>query len=360
MLVGLDLALVQRLTVGQLRQTGVVLFLVVAALVIDLEKTVELHHLARGAKADLRVGRQDIDRRALHPGGGHLAGQRALPDQVIEAALIGIGQTQAFGIGGHIGRADTLMRLLGVLGLVLIDPRRIRHIGRTEPLANLGPRRRHGLRRHVDAIGPHVGDKAGLIQPLSRVHRRLGAKAKLAAGLLLQGRGHEGRIGVAGGGLRLNAVHRKLARVDGLHSQFGGGVAGQIELVELLAAQRGQPRLKLLATRGFERGGHGPKLAGAEGLNLHLAFDNQPQANRLHPARRFRPRQFAPQNRRQGKAHQIIQRTAGKISLNQGQIDLARLFHRLGDGIFGNGVEGHARHLLALLQRTRQRLFQVP
>ena len=58
-------------------------FLIVAALVRDLEETVELHHLARGAKADLRVGRQDIDRRALHPGGGHLAGDRALVDQIV-------------------------------------------------------------------------------------------------------------------------------------------------------------------------------------------------------------------------------------------------------------------------------------
>ena len=92
-----DLALVGGLAFHDLRQAGAVLALiVVAALVIDLEEAVEHHHLPGGAQFDLRVGRADIDRRPLQPCRRHLAGDGALPDQVVELPLI-VGDLQLVG-----------------------------------------------------------------------------------------------------------------------------------------------------------------------------------------------------------------------------------------------------------------------
>ena len=66
------------------------MLLVVAALEVDLEEAVEGHDLAGGAQADLAVGAGDVDGGALEAGGLHLAGDRALPDQVVELALVGL------------------------------------------------------------------------------------------------------------------------------------------------------------------------------------------------------------------------------------------------------------------------------
>ena len=252
------------------------------------------------------------------------------------------------------------MRFLRILGLVLVHARAVGHISRAEAILDRIAGGHHGFGRHVDAIGPHIGDMPRLIQTLRRRHAGLGAHAELAAGLLLQGGGHEGRIGVARRGLGFHRGDLEIARCHRLHGQFGGFGGGDIELIQLLAAQNGQLGFKFLPARGHEDGGHAPVFAGAEGLDLHLAFDDQAQTDRLHPACRFGARQLAPQHRRQGEAHQIIQRTAGQIGLHQRGIDLTGVLHRLGHRRFGDGVEGDTADLLALLQAGGQRLLQVP
>ena len=349
MLLGRDAPLFGRLTGHDLRQTAFIVALVITALVIDGQKAVEQHDLARGAQPHLPVRAEDVDRGAFHPRGGHLAGDGALPDQIIELALIGFRQAQLFRPCRHIGRADAFMRLLRVLGLVLVHARAVGNIGRPEAALDLVTGGHHGLGGHVDAVGAHVGDVPRLIQPLRGVHRGLGAHAVFAAGLLLQGRGHEGRIGIARGGLGLDTGDLQRARGDGRHRQFSGLGRGNVEFRQLPPTQNGQRRLELLPARGGENGLHRPVFLGAEGLDLHLALDDQAQADRLHAARRFCPRQFAPQHRRQGKAHKVIQRPARQIGIDQRGIDLARGLHRRGHRILGDGVEGDAADGLALL-----------
>ena len=68
----------------------------------------------------------------------------------------------------------------------------------------------------------------------------------------------------------------------------------------------------------------------------------------MHPACGARSRQLAPQDRRKGEAHQIVQGAPGQVGVHQFHIDIAGVLHRLGDGGFGNGVEHHPLDLGAL------------
>ncbi len=121
---GVDGALVGGLAFGDLRQARVVFVaVIVAAFVIDLEEAVEEDDLTGGAQNDLTIRAADIDGGAFHPGGGHLAGDGALPDQVVQLLLVGLGRFQLVGRHAHVGRADAFMRFLRVLGLVLVHPR---------------------------------------------------------------------------------------------------------------------------------------------------------------------------------------------------------------------------------------------
>ena len=112
------------------------------------------------------------------------------------------------------------------------------------------------------------------------------------------------------------------------------------------------------ASRAVKRCPSASKLAltcqyscGAENLDLALAVDDQPQRDRLHPARRLRARQLAPQDRRQSEADQIIERAPRPVSVDQILIEPARMLHRLGHRRIGDRVEGHA------LDVGRQRLL---
>ncbi len=338
---------------------AVLVGIVVAALVVDLEEPVEEHDLAGGAQLDLAVGAADVDGRAFEPGGLHLAGEGALPDQVVELLLLALGADRV-GREAHVGRADAFMRFLRVLGLVLVDPRRGGDIVGAEAALDLGARGRHRLGRHVDAVGPHVGDVAGLVEALGGRHAGLGTHAELAAGLLLQGRGHEGRVGVAARRLGIDGPDREIARGDRLDGQFRRGLVGDVELVEPLAAEDGEAGLVVLPARRRQRGGDGPVFARPERLDLHLALDDEAEADRLDPAGGFRAGELAPEDGREVEADEVVERAAGEVGLDQRGVDVAGMGHRLGHGGFGDRVEGDAADCLALLQARGERFLEVP
>ena len=109
-----------------------VLAVIVAPFLVERKKAIELDHLAGGAQFQQpRTGLgRDIDSGALEFGGFHLAGDGADPDQLIEPCLIAIeAVAQRRRATRQIGRADGLVRLLRVLRLGLVLPRRLRHIG---------------------------------------------------------------------------------------------------------------------------------------------------------------------------------------------------------------------------------------
>ena len=175
------------LSLHDLRQAALVAILVIAALVVDFQEAIKQHDLPIGAQADLTIGRQDIHHGPLHPRRRHLAGNRALPDQIIEPLLIHLRQPQLFGCCGHLGRADALMGFLRVLGLVFVHAGRVGDITCTEPRADLVACGHHRFGRHINPVGAHIGDQPGLVEPLCCRHAGLRTHAIFAAGLLLQG-----------------------------------------------------------------------------------------------------------------------------------------------------------------------------
>ena len=111
--------------------------LVVLALLVKRQEAVKHRDRASGAERDLAVVGNGIDGRALEFSAFHLARQRPLPDQFIEARLIGIEFARdLLGPPQKARRTDGLMRFLRILGPADIGARRIRQISRTEIVAN--------------------------------------------------------------------------------------------------------------------------------------------------------------------------------------------------------------------------------
>ena len=115
-----------------------------------------------------------------------------------------------------------------------------------------------------------------------------------------------------------------------------------VEPLQLLAVGADEARFKCLLARRRQVRHQRPVFAADEFFDFELAVAHQPQRHRLHPARRARARQLAPQHRRQREAEQIIERAARQIGIDQRLVDGARMLHRLGHRLLGDGVEHHA------------------
>ena len=115
-------------------QAAVLLVLRILFLLLGIggEEAVEADDRADGAQSRRcarAVDRLDLDRGALDLGRLHLAGDGALPDQLVEPRLVGI---EVFAHlcrrARKIGRADRLVRFLRVLGLGRIVARLFRQV----------------------------------------------------------------------------------------------------------------------------------------------------------------------------------------------------------------------------------------
>ena len=111
-------------------------------------------------------------------------------------------------------RADRLMGFLCVLDLLRVLARRRRQVVRAVQLEDLRPGRVQCRLRQRRRVGAHVGDVAVLVQLLGHAHRALRREAELAAGLLLEGRRHERRVGRAAVWLLLDRAHVPHGRVQ--------------------------------------------------------------------------------------------------------------------------------------------------
>ena len=225
------------------------------------------------------------------------------------------------------------------------------------------------LAGHLHAVGAHVGDQAdrlaieggALEQALRGAHRAIGAEAELARRFLLQGRGRERRRRVALHLALLEALDREVARLDRGDRALRVRLVGEVELVELLAVEPGQARREGGVARRREPGLEAPVLARLERLDLGLALADQAQRHRLHAAGRARALQLAPEHRREREAHQIVERAARLVGVDQVHVEVARVLHRLEHGALGDLVEHHALDVdavdRALVLERRQ---QVP
>ena len=126
---------------------------------------------------------------------------------------------------------------------------------------------------------------------------------------------------------------------------FGFGAGADVEPLDLLAVGADQARLEDFVARRRELGDDRPVFLGDEFFDFELAVADQPQRDRLDAAGRARARQLAPEHRREREADEIIERAAGEIGIDQRAVDLARMLHRLGHGLLGDGVEDDALDL---------------
>ncbi len=116
---------------GELRQQRLLLAelgrRIVAALDIGAQVAGELDRLAAGREDRApAVGRPafDLDRGAQQLGVGHLRGDGALPDQLVELQLVALEHAlERLRRAAEVGRADRLVRFLGVAHLGLVLPR---------------------------------------------------------------------------------------------------------------------------------------------------------------------------------------------------------------------------------------------
>ncbi len=321
------------------------------------------------------------DRHGLARGVLHLAGDGALPDQVVKPQLVGA-QPGALRLGRGAepvaGRPDRLVRLLGVLHLVRVGTRRVRYVLGAVQLAGLvagGVDR--GLRQR-DRVGPHVGDVAVLVKPLRDGHRVLGGEAELAARLLLQRGSPERRVGRAAVRLALDA--RDAEGGTGFPLQPGGERRrhGAVEVQDLLlrtgvgaqlsgwrevaaggdplAVDRLEGRGELcrrirqpFGAVGFrgEVGLKVPVARRAERDPLPLPVDDQAGGDRLDAARGQPRHDLLPQHRGDLVAVQPVEDAPGLVGVHLAVVELSRVRDGAGDRLGGDLVEDHplGRHL---------------
>ena len=275
----------------------------------------------------------DLDDGALQLGVVHLAGQGALPDQLIEAVLIVVEDAaQGLRPPREMGGPDRLVGLLGVAGLRLVSARAVTEIGAVE-VCDDRLRFRERLLGEGDGVGPHVGDQAlagranvdAFVEALRDLHRAAGAEAELAVRFLLQRGGDEGRRGALGGGRRFDLGHDPglgllQAGAEGLHAgfveqahaarrQFAAGgveVAADREPLGAETTQGGRQDAKLGAQCGVDV----PVGGVMEGGSLALALHQNAHGDALYASRREADLDLAPEHGGEAVAEEPVQDAA--------------------------------------------------
>ena len=102
---------------GQQVAFFLLLVVIVIALTIDLDETIELNDFALSDKLLFSTADRDVYGGTFHDGIGHLTGNSALPDQLVELAFLGCSLN---GLLVHVCWADGLVSLLGTLRACVI------------------------------------------------------------------------------------------------------------------------------------------------------------------------------------------------------------------------------------------------
>ena len=310
---------------------------------------------------DLDTG-EHPDRRRVAEGVGHLRGDRALPDQVVQGQLLlRQGTCHLAGRAEVVaGGADRLVRLLRALRRGAVQARGVGHgLGPVE----LGGLLAGGVDRLAGqgrGVGTHVGDVTGLVEGLGGAHRRGRVPVQLARRLLLEGRRREGGGRAATVGL---AGHRVDDRGRGVIQCAGVGAGRGLVQVEDAGLGGLRAQLALLGKVGAGRDGvavHGGH-ARPEGLACRregrvdrpvlgahvrhaVAFpgDHEARGHRLHAAGRQGGADFAPQEGRDLVAVEAVEDAAGLLRVDEVRVQVARVLQGALDRFLRDFVEHHA------------------
>ena len=190
-----------------------VVALLVAALLIGLEESTE---------CDDRATRGELGhRRALHGTGGddhrrchslsvgHLGGDGALPDEVIELPVVAAkGPLELPRRTESVPRrSDRLVRLLSILALARVGTGLLGNTLGAIERGRLAPGSGHRLLREVERIRTHIGDVPVFVEALGHAHRLASGETQLTCGLLLQRRGAKRGRGATRVWLRVDRRH---------------------------------------------------------------------------------------------------------------------------------------------------------
>ncbi len=308
------------------------IILVILALEVHFEETVECDHFTLCPQHVRRTCADgDVHHGLLQLGIGHLAGQGAFPDEVVELLPIAITAGVAH---PHFGGADGFVRLLRAFAFGGESARLA--VACTVLFANGLLCGADGQLAEVDAVGTHIGDVPLLVQTLCDAHRAVHAIAQLAAGFLLQRGSGEGCGGGSLGGLFLHSLHGKF-RADAAFQEFhrfgpGGEPLRQIGLYSGLAS-------------GEELRRDAEGALGVKADDLTLAVYDEAHGHALHTSCAEAGLHLAPEHRAQLIAHQTVQHTAGLLGVHQVDVDGAWGGHGLSDCFLGDLIEGDAFHL---------------
>ena len=319
---------------------------------VNAQKAGKHQHLSRSAEhAFTHV---DVHRGGVKFRVHHLAGHGALPNHLVELELVGRQKRlHAFGRAVHGRGADGFVRFLRVFGFGFVHARAVRQEIRADFVFNIVADFGERVFGQGNAVGTHVGNQAdgalshvdAFKKLLRGAHGAVGGEAQFAHGVLLHGGGGVGRGGFARGLLFRHVGH---ACFFALQRGQNGGLAGfvrQRELFQFAALPLGE--------LGAEFGAafvavqmHGPVFLRFKRADFVFAFANQPQGGTLHaPSAQTAP-DFFPQERRQIKADQIVQRTARLLRVHQMDVQAARRFQSSLHPFGRDFVEHHALYFL--------------
>ena len=296
---------------------------------------------------------------------GHLRRNRALPDQFVQAQLGGIelpldlvrrAETVAC-------RADRLVRLLGVLDLVGVVARSVGQVVLAVLLQDLRTGRIQSRLRQTRGVGTHVGDEAVLVQTLRGGHRLRRGHAQLAAGLLLQRRGHERRRRLACVRLGFDGAHGHRALGERVtHGHRGrlveedralvGRCGQRAVLAEVLARgefltgqfdeRSGELRLVLGGLLVTEGGLQIPPRRDPERHALTFTLHHDTGRDGLHTPGGQPRHDLLPQHRRDLVAVEPVEDATGLLGIDEASVELTRVVDRVADRLGRDLVEDHA------------------
>ena len=141
------------------------LVLVIHRLTVNLDKTIEFYHLTLGNELLIATTDINVDSGLFYLGVSHLAGNGALPYQVVELALLG---STLYLRTLHIGRTDGFVSLLGTFraGVILA----YLAVFLTIQLGNLFLAGIDTQGGEVYRVCTHIGNLSVFVQVLSHHH----------------------------------------------------------------------------------------------------------------------------------------------------------------------------------------------
>src|SRR5438128_1844115 len=330
------------------------LHLLGARFLLRLLRFLPVHREVSGELQDLPGGpergpaRLDVRGGLIEHRRHHLAGDEAVPDQLVEPEHV-LFEERLHALRRMVerGRPDRLVRVLRALlrleldrlgGQVLLPP---------APCDVLA-RARDRIGREPDGVGAHVGDQRRLpvvselhafVEPLREGHGLLGGEAQPVGGFLLQLRRNEGRRRVATTLLLRHLDDDELLAPQLLDQRPRDLAGGNLRL---LAVEPDQLGAELRRERRAQVCLDAPVLDGNELRDLFFPLDHQPHRDALDPSRRESTANLLPEDGRDLVPDQPIQDAPRLLRVVEVAVELQRLLDRFLDGFLGDLVEEDA------------------